>query len=155
LPGVLALTEQVSDQDQLVRVFDLSILQRRFDSGDLSTQLGGMVVLERQGEVKGFISFSTYIMVTARGSRPWAWIDLVYWEGCTPQERHNLIAGAYALCKERGCIGVLVWTKQRISYLPFYKAGFLSFPRPLDLQVGILNQAISLQGAKGAFEQII
>jgi hypothetical protein len=155
LTGVLALTELVSDQDQLVRVFDLPTLQRRFNSGDLSTQLGGMVVYEHQGKIKGFISFSTYIMVTSRGSHPWAWIDLVCWEGCSPQEKHNLIAGVWALCGERGCIGVLIWTRQRISHFPFYRAGFLPYPRPMDLQVGILNQSISLYGAKGAFEQIM
>ena len=155
LPGVLALMEQVSDQDQLVRVFDLPSLERRFNSSDFSQQLGGMVVYEHLGRIKGFISFSTYIMVTSRGSYPWAWIDLVNWEGCSPQEKHNLIAGVWALGRERGCIGLLVWTRQRISYLPFYLAGFFPYPRPMDLQVGILNQSLSLQGASGAFEQVM
>jgi hypothetical protein len=96
LTSVLALTEQVSDQDQLVRVFDLPTLQRRFNSGDLSAQLGGMVVYERLGEIIGFITFSTYVMVTSRGSFPWAWIDLVSWEGYSLLEKHNLIAGVWA-----------------------------------------------------------
>jgi hypothetical protein len=155
LPGVLALTEQVSDQDQLVRVYDLPSLERRFNSGVLSTQLGGMVVYERQGEISGFISFSTYNMVTMRGTHPWAWIDLVYWEGCSLQEKHNLIAGVWALCRERGCIGVLVWTKQRISHFAFFRTGFFPYSRPMDLQVGILNPSISLQGVKGVFEQMM
>ena len=155
LPGILALIEQVSDQDQLVRVFDLPTLERRFNSGDLSNQLGGMVVYEREGEIKGFISFSTYVMVTARGSHPWAWIDLVCWDGCSPDEKHNLIAGIWYHSKERGCIGVLVWNRQRISHLPFCQAGFFPYPRLMNLQVGILNPAISLQGVSGVFEQIM
>jgi hypothetical protein len=155
LPGVLVLTEQVPDQHQLVRVFDLPALERRFNSGDLSTELGGMVVYERQQQIKGFISFSTYIMVNERGSHPWAWVDLVCWEGCSMQEKHSLIAGAWALCKARGCIGMLVWSRQRMSYLPFYRVGFFPFPRPMNLQVGYLNQEISLEGALGVFDQII
>jgi hypothetical protein len=155
LRGVLTLTEQVPDNDQLVRVFDLPTLQRRFNSGDLSSQLGGMVVLERQAEVKAFISFSIYSMVTSRGSQPWAWIDLVCWDGCSLREKHNLIEGVWTLCKERGCIGLLAWTRQRISHFPFYLAGFLPYPRPMDLQVGILDPAISIQGASGVFEQIM
>jgi hypothetical protein len=94
-------------------------------------------------------------MVTMRGTHPWAWIDLVYWEGCSLQEKHNLIAGVWALCRERGCIGVLVWTKQRISHFAFFRTGFFPYSRPMDLQVGILNPSISLQGVKGVFEQMM
>jgi hypothetical protein len=155
LPGVLALTGKVSDRDQLVRVFDLPTLERCFNSGDLSTRLGGLVVHELQGKINAFISFSTYDMVNARGTHPWAWIDLVCWEDCSPQEKHALIACVWALCKERGCIGMLIWTKQRVSYLPFYRAGFFPYPRPMDLQVGILDRSISIQGALGVFEQVL
>jgi hypothetical protein len=155
LPGVLLLIEQVSDQDQLVRIYDLPTLERRFNTSDLSRELGGMVVYECQEQIKGFISFSIYNLVNLRGSHPWAHIDLICWESCMPKEKLNLIAGLWEHCKARGCLGILLYTRQRISHLPFYRAGFLSFPRPMDLQVGYLNPDISLDGVAGVFEQII
>jgi hypothetical protein len=42
-----------------------------------------------------------------------------------------------------------------MSHLPFYKAGFLLYPRPMDLQVGYLRNEISLEGVGGVFEQIM
>jgi hypothetical protein len=155
LPEVLALTEQIPDQDQLVRIFDLPALERRFSPGDLSAHLGGMVVYEHRQKIKGFISYSFYDMVNPRGTHPWAWIDLVCWENCLPRERQALLAGAWEQSKAHGCIGVLAWTRQKMSYLPFFRSRFLPYPEPMNVQVVYLRPGISLKGVSGVFEQVI
>jgi hypothetical protein len=155
LPETLALIEQVSDRDQLVRIYDLPTLERRFNNSQLSRELGGMIIFEDHQQIKGFISYSIYNLVNKRGSHPWAHIDLICWESCTPKEKWNLISGLWEQCKIRECLGILLYTRQRMSHLPFYKAGFLLYPRPMDLQVGYLRNEISLEGVGGVFEQIM
>jgi hypothetical protein len=155
LPAILSLTGQIPDHDQLVRIYDLPTLERRFNTTELSRQVGGMVVFENLHQVKGFISFSMYNLVNRRGSHPWAHIDLICWPDCTPVEKWNLIAGLVQHVKTRGCIGILLYTRQRLSHLPFFRAGFIPFPRPMSLQAWYLKEGISLEGVSGVCEQIL
>jgi hypothetical protein len=151
LETILAITQHIPDEKLLVRVFDLESLALRLGVPGIN----GTVVYERDGAVAGFINYSIYDMVNPRGRNPWAWIDMVCFDGLTGKEKQALLAGVWCACRDAGCIGILEWTKHYYPLTPMYKARFIPYPRGLDVLAWIFNPDLSFKGVKGVFEQFI
>jgi hypothetical protein len=151
LDAVLALTRRYSDRNSLVRVFDQKSLARRLHTEDVAST----VVFERDGSVKGFINFTTHDMVNMRSSHRWAWVDFVYWEGLSGQEKQALLAGLWEASRELGCIGILEWNKNYYATGALYRSHFIPYPRHLDLIAWIPNADLSLRGIDSVVEQVI
>lgn len=151
LPDIMALIDSIPDDHTLVRVYDPHSLDDRL----CQAGIGGMVVFERAGKAIGFISFSTYDMVNQRGALPWAWMDQVCWPGLSGSEKQTLLAGTWELAMQKGCIGMMEWTKGETSPWPFFRARFIPYPRFLDLDAWVFTDDLSFTGTIKVFEQLV
>jgi hypothetical protein len=151
LAQILALTRRYSDHDSLVRDFDQASLARHLHTEDVTST----VVYERDGTVVGFVNFTIRDMINRRGSHRWAWLDFLYWQGLSRQEKQALLAGWWEASREQNCIGLLEWNKDYYSKGPLFRARFIPYPRFLEVDAWILNPALSLQRIGSVFEQVI
>jgi hypothetical protein len=145
------LTTRYPDCNSLVRVFDQGALARRLQAQDVAST----VVYERNGAVRGFINYTVHDMVSRRGSRRWAWMDFLYWEGLNGSEKQALLAGMWAACRNMGCIGILEWSKNYYGKWALFRSHFIPYPRSVDLVAWVLNPTLSLQGIGRVVEQVI
>jgi hypothetical protein len=148
---ILALIGRYSNPNSLIRIFDAESLARRLDTEDVTST----VVYERDGAVEGFINFTIYDMVCKRGTRRWAWLDFLYWEGLNGREKKALLAGLWKASRDQGCVGILEWSKNYYAKGPLFRSRFFPYPRFLELNAWILNPALSLRGVDNVFEQVI
>ena len=151
LVEVLALTNRYSDQNCLVRVFDEESLARRLHTEAVTST----VVYERGGTIEGFINFSTHDMVTRRGSYRWAWLDFLYWEGLSGEEKQALLAGFWETSRDQGCIGLLEWSKNYYAKGALFRAHFIPYLPFIEMSAWVFNPDLSLQGVDKFFDEVI
>jgi len=150
LQQILALTLRYSDQGCLVRVFNERSLARQLHAEGVALT----IVYERGGAVEGFINFTIHELLSARGRRRWAWVEFLYWESLTAQERKALLAGLWQASRDMGCIGILEWDKGYYSKGAFFRSRFLPYPLSVDVSAWVLNPNLSLQAVRKICEQV-
>jgi GNAT superfamily N-acetyltransferase len=151
LDQILSLTQCYSDKNCLVRVFKPESLARRLHTEGITSTL----VYERGGAIAGFINFTVHEHVSRRGRYRWAWIDFLYWEGCTAKEQSALLAGLWQASREQGCIGILEWDKNYYAKGALFRSRFIPYPHFIEMSAWIFNPALSLQGVDRIAEEII
>ena len=151
LPHALALTAGRSDRNRLLRVYNQSSLARQLHTEDISFT----IVYERAGTLRGFANVILRDVVSPRGRDRWAWLEFLCWDDCSTGEKRALLAGVRQACEARGCIGILTWHAGIRASLPFLRAGFIPYPRLVDIMAWILNPQVSLSGIEEVSEQVV
>jgi hypothetical protein len=148
---VFALTRCLAGHKCLARTFDEASLARHLqDVGAAFT-----MVYERGGKVAGFVNSTVRSMINRRGSQRWAWLDFLHWQELDGREKQALLAGVWQACRQRGCIGILEWSKGYYAAAPLFHARFVPYPRFLDVDAWILNPTLPVGRIDGVFEQVI
>jgi len=150
LDAILELTQRYSDRRQLVRVFSRAALSHRLHTEGITQTL----VYERGGVVQGFINYAVYELLSASARQRWAWLDLLYWAGLAPREKQALLAALWQQSRERGCIGILDWSKGSYAVGPLLRARFVPYPLGIEMMAWVLNPALSFRGVRGVWEEI-
>ena len=151
LTRILELMRGYRDQARLVRVFDRQSLARQLDTEKVTST----VIYERGSVVRGFINFTIHEVVSANGRYRWAWPDFAYWEGLSDGEKRALLSGLWQASRDRGCSGIMAWSKTLGATGALYRSRFIPYPRCVDVHAWILNPSVSLPEIDGIVERVI
>jgi len=83
---------------------------------------------------------------------PWAWINHLAWDDLGFRERLRLLNGFLADARERGCAGVVEWSKKVYPVSALWAAGFIPYPRRVDMMSWRFREDISLSDIPGVYE---
>ncbi|MCB9639551.1 MAG: GNAT family N-acetyltransferase [Myxococcales bacterium] len=145
LSAVMEMMEAIPDEKILVRTFTMEGLEHQLDSPDLTET----VVFEKRGQVLGFINLAYYEIVSHLGPVKWANLDFLHWEALSPSERCALVAEAWMLAKERGCAGMMEWSKGYYNPLALYCSRFLPYPRYVGAYAWNFQPNLDFKGLEG------
>jgi len=151
LPQALALAAGRSDRNRLLRVHNERTLAHQLHTENISFT----IVYERAGALRGFANVILRDVVSPRGSVRWAWLEFLCWDDCNTREKRALLAAIRQACEPLGCIGILTWHAGIRASWPFLRAGFIPYPRLVDIMAWILNPQVSLHGIEEVSEQVI
>ncbi|MFQ6109051.1 MAG: hypothetical protein ACE5L7_05815 [Candidatus Aminicenantales bacterium] len=147
LDECLTLLNQHKERVRLARIWDREELARELDFSDVSQT----VVCEKAGRVAGMISF-LYHNHLGKTEERWAWMNHVAYLDLTPRERAAFVNAFLCYVKEKGCVGVLEWTKKYYPLWPLYRAHFFPYFRSLNMFAWIFNSEISLKNIPDVYE---
>lgn len=147
IQSILRLYNSFQHRVRLARVFDSRELSREI----IQPPIAHTLVFEDGGGIRGALSYAIVEHV-GKTTVPWAWINHLAWDDLGFRERLRLLNGFLADARERGCAGVVEWSKKVYPVSALWAAGFIPYPRRVDMMSWRFREDISLSDIPGVYE---
>jgi GNAT superfamily N-acetyltransferase len=140
----------------LERYKDTVRLALAWDKGDLAVELdcpnvARTLVWEKDGRVQALINFVQHDQLGQRVER-YAWINHVAFPDLSASERAAFLRAYLSRIRDEGFIATIDFNKRGWPAGPFYRTGFIPYPRAVNLVSWTFNPAISLAGIPIVYE---
>jgi hypothetical protein len=159
-PGVALRDYRPSDLDAchtlLDRYKDTVRLALAWDKEDLAIELDApgvakTLVWEKDGRVRAMINYISHDQLGKTVER-YAWINHVAFPDLSPAERAAFLRAYLTRVRQDGFIATIDFNKRGWSAGSFYRAGFIPYPRAVNLVSWTFNPDISLAGIPVVYE---
>jgi len=147
LEACLALLERYQHTTRLALAWDKADLGIELDYPGVAKTL----VWDQDGRVRAMINFISHDQL-GRTVERYAWINHVAFPDLTPSEQAAFLRAYLRRIKEDGFIATVDFNKRGWPVGPFYRAGFIPFPRAVNLVSWTFNPDISLAGIPVVYE---
>lgn len=150
LDNCLSLFNSYQERIELARVWEKDELGWELAYPGVSETL----VYEKDGRVQGAINF-IYHDHLGQTKEQWAWVNHVVYFNLSSREKISFIHAFLCYLKEKGCIGVIEWTKKYYSQRTLYRAHFFPYFRAVNMYSWTFNPEISLKNVKQCNEILV
>jgi hypothetical protein len=142
-----ALLERYRDTVKLALAWDKADLRIELDTPDVAKTL----VWEKDGRVRALINYIRHDQLGKTVER-YAWINHVAFPDLTPAERAAFLRAYLGRIRDDGYVATVDFNKRGWPAGPFYRAGFIPYPRAVNLVSWTFNPEISLAGIPVVYE---
>jgi GNAT superfamily N-acetyltransferase len=147
LDACLALLDRYKESTGLALAWDRADLAAELDYPDVARTF----VWDKDGAVRAMVNVIRHDHL-GRTVERWAWINHVAFPDLSPAERTAFLRAYLARIREEGDIGTVDFTKRGWPAGPFFRAGFIPYPRSVNLVSWTFNPSISLAGIRVVYE---
>lgn len=147
LDACQALLESYKDTVKLALAWDKADLALELDCPGVAETL----VWERAGRIEAMINYIGHDQLGKTVER-YAWINHVAFPGLAPAERAAFLRAYLGRIRDRGYVATVDFNKRGWPAGPFYRAGFIPYPRAVNLVSWTFDPAISLAGIPVVYE---
>ena len=142
-----ALLDRYQDSVRLALAWEKKDLAIELDTPEVARTF----VWEKDGRIQALINFVQHDQLGKSVER-YAWINHVAFPDLSPHDRTAFLRAYLDRIRKEGFIATIDFGKRGWPAGPFYRAGFIPYPRAVNLVSWTFNPAISLAGIPVVYE---